>query len=359
MRYIIARRFLICNLLVFCLGVQVVAAAADQKDSNSIKRTKTGGFVFLKGTLATLEDTSSSSLRGQTTQGQEHSSGAKQALNSILQKRHGGSGNELWKTAKNSNKSVKDESGRTHLRFEQSYEGLPVVDAAMVMHIGKGGNVYAVNGEFVTEGSVDMTENVSCKQAYAKTLDAPQYFGNAVWMTKDCELKIVLDRDGIAHKAWERVIGYQPNKRPYQVDKLYASVVTGEIVAVRPQVKGALAIDTRDCKNAAYSSSRICATMSTSTSRISTSDATLNAAHNYAIATYKFYLEQFGRDSIDGKGMTLISHVHVDVKYNNAFWNGAAMYYGDGDGRCRKELSVYIRLDWQRFTHTHITCIPL
>jgi Zn-dependent metalloprotease len=45
-----------------------------------------------------------------------------------------------------------------------------------------------------------------------------------------------------------------------------------------------------------------------------------------------FYSQVFGRNSVDGAGMTLISSIHYGVNYNNAFWNGSQMTYGDGDG---------------------------
>src|SRR6478752_6940776 len=45
-----------------------------------------------------------------------------------------------------------------------------------------------------------------------------------------------------------------------------------------------------------------------------------------------FYSQVFGRNSIDDAGMTLVSSIHYGVKYNNAFWNGSQMTYGDGDG---------------------------
>jgi len=45
-------------------------------------------------------------------------------------------------------------------------------------------------------------------------------------------------------------------------------------------------------------------------------------AHNYAYATYEYYKNNHGRDSIDNAGMKLISRVHYDRNYNNAFWNG-------------------------------------
>src|SRR5206468_3051000 len=36
--------------------------------------------------------------------------------------------------------------------------------------------------------------------------------------------------------------------------------------------------------------------------------------------------------SVDNAGKTLVSSVHYGVGYNNAFWNGNQMTYGDGDG---------------------------
>ncbi|AET57001.1 M4 family metallopeptidase [Paenibacillus terrae] len=56
-------------------------------------------------------------------------------------------------------------------------------------------------------------------------------------------------------------------------------------------------------------------------------------AHAYAIRTYDYYKKKFGRDSIDGRGMQIRSTVHYGKKYNNAFWNGSQMTYGDGDGK--------------------------
>jgi len=46
----------------------------------------------------------------------------------------------------------------------------------------------------------------------------------------------------------------------------------------------------------------------------------------------RFFRSVFGRNSLDGRGMALLSSVHYSVHYNNAFWNGSQMTYGDGDG---------------------------
>lgn len=42
--------------------------------------------------------------------------------------------------------------------------------------------------------------------------------------------------------------------------------------------------------------------------------------------------EVFNYDSLDGNGMDLIFNVHYRVEYNNAFWDGDEMIFGDGDG---------------------------
>lgn len=64
-----------------------------------------------------------------------------------------------------------------------------------------------------------------------------------------------------------------------------------------------------------------------------TKDPAVNEAYDHSGATYDFYREVFNRNSLDDKGMSLISSVHLLRKLNNAFWNGEQMVYGDGDGR--------------------------
>ncbi len=52
-------------------------------------------------------------------------------------------------------------------------------------------------------------------------------------------------------------------------------------------------------------------------------------AQNFAIDTYLFYLVHHQRNSIDDMGMEIVSSVHFDSSYANAFWNGLQMVYGD------------------------------
>lgn len=56
------------------------------------------------------------------------------------------------------------------------------------------------------------------------------------------------------------------------------------------------------------------------------------SAHWGTEATYDYFSENFGRNSIDDMGLPLLNYVHAGVNFNNAFWDGSRMTYGDGDG---------------------------
>ena len=55
----------------------------------------------------------------------------------------------------------------------------------------------------------------------------------------------------------------------------------------------------------------------------------INNAHDYAGNTYDFYSTKFGRDLYDGNGATLKSYTCYGNNYQNAFWDGQRMTYGD------------------------------
>lgn len=62
-----------------------------------------------------------------------------------------------------------------------------------------------------------------------------------------------------------------------------------------------------------------------------TSDLAVDEAYDGSGLTYDLFSEIYGRNSIDGKGLRLDSTVHYMKGYDNAFWNGRQMVYGDGD----------------------------
>jgi Zn-dependent metalloprotease len=61
-------------------------------------------------------------------------------------------------------------------------------------------------------------------------------------------------------------------------------------------------------------------------------DVAVNEAYDGLGATHALLLEAFGRASIDGLGLPLLATVHYGEAYDNAFWDGERMVFGDGDG---------------------------
>jgi Zn-dependent metalloprotease len=55
-------------------------------------------------------------------------------------------------------------------------------------------------------------------------------------------------------------------------------------------------------------------------------------AHKFAIGTYNFYLLKHNRQSIDNNNMAILSTARYQSGYDNAFWNGDQMIYGDANG---------------------------
>jgi Zn-dependent metalloprotease len=62
------------------------------------------------------------------------------------------------------------------------------------------------------------------------------------------------------------------------------------------------------------------------------SDPTTKRVFDQTTAVAEFYRTIFGRDSVDDANMALLSSIHYGTNYNNAFWHGSQMTYGDGDG---------------------------
>ncbi|MFC7847740.1 M4 family metallopeptidase [Arthrobacter sp. NPDC057388] len=75
-----------------------------------------------------------------------------------------------------------------------------------------------------------------------------------------------------------------------------------------------------------------------------TGDPAVDEAYDGLGHTHSLYADAFGRNSIDGQGMPLKATVHFGRMYDNAFWDGQQMVFGDGDGevfeRFTRSLSV-------------------
>jgi len=80
-------------------------------------------------------------------------------------------------------------------------------------------------------------------------------------------------------------------------------------------------------------------------------DVEVDEAYDYMGDTYTFYSTAFDRDSVDDKGLPLIGTVHYDVDYDNAFWDGSQMVYGDGDHQIFNRFTISVDVIGHELTH--------
>ncbi|MFF3945290.1 M4 family metallopeptidase [Streptomyces sp. NPDC001902] len=80
-------------------------------------------------------------------------------------------------------------------------------------------------------------------------------------------------------------------------------------------------------------------------------DDTVNRAYDGLGATFELFLTAYGRHSIDDAGLPLDATVHYDRDYNNAFWNGEQMVFGDGDGEIFLDFTLPLDVIGHELTH--------
>ena len=81
------------------------------------------------------------------------------------------------------------------------------------------------------------------------------------------------------------------------------------------------------------------------------SDVAVNEAYDGAGMTYDLYKNIYNRNSIDNNGMRIDSTVHYQRGYDNAFWDGQQMVYGDGDGDLFNRFTIAIDVIGHELTH--------
>jgi Zn-dependent metalloprotease len=81
------------------------------------------------------------------------------------------------------------------------------------------------------------------------------------------------------------------------------------------------------------------------------SDSTANECYDAFGSTFTFYNEIFNRDSVDNAGLRLLGSLHYSQRYNNAFWNGRQMVFGDGDGIYFNRFTESVDIIGHELTH--------
>ena len=278
-----------------------------------------------------------------------------------------------------------DNIGISHLKYQQYYKSIPIEGAIVNVHVSNG-KIKSINGDYFKQISspqnVLLTESQALQMALNK-VDASLY----MWQSPKNEKFIKLsnkDNRATYYPSGELVLAspylLSPDKislcyrfdiyaeTPLYRAWVYVDASNGKIISERNRIHHT---NSNGVALTAYSGEQSIITDSLSpnnfrliessrgngiqtfnmqqgTSYGSSIDFTdndnywnnINAnldqyatdAHWGAEMTYDYFLQEHGRNSIDNAGFQLNSYIHYDVNYFNAFWNGAQMTYGDGNG---------------------------
>lgn len=80
-------------------------------------------------------------------------------------------------------------------------------------------------------------------------------------------------------------------------------------------------------------------------------DDSVTEAYDGLGSTHALYREAYGRASIDNHGLPLLATVHYGRDYDNAFWNGGQMVFGDGDGTVFQGFTSSLSVIGHELTH--------
>ncbi|WP_026696133.1 M4 family metallopeptidase [Peribacillus kribbensis] len=273
------------------------------------------------------------------------------------------------KSAKDSfliQKKSKDQLGNTVVKLQQAYGGIPVWNSTQSAVVDEKGVLNVISGTV----AANLDEKLAGKSAKGiKSAKAIKIAESDLGFKPDYETTpqsdlVIYTTDSSAEYAYKVNLNFlspEPGNYNYLI-----SVKTGEILDkfnTIDSVSGTNAVGsgTGVTKNSvslnttlssgkyylqdntrgngiftynANNSSRLPGTLWSDSDNLfnASYDAPAVDAHYYAGKTYDYYKTTFGRNSYDGYGAALRSTVHYSSGYNNAFWNGSQMVYGDGDG---------------------------
>jgi MYXO-CTERM domain-containing protein len=280
----------------------------------------------------------------------------------------------------------KDDLGMTHARFEQRIGGLRVIGGELLAHYGAGGELASIRARYVPGlDALDLNPQIDGARALdvaavdlqkARTeLDTARLVS-----TSEAELVVFVDDDAHASLAY-RVHLRSPEavRMEYTIDARTGAIlqsfddietiagsgagVIGDTKALQITQTGAT-YQLRDTTRTPAGITTYTAANGTTTPGTIVSSATSTAfdnaavgkgaavdAHFFAGAVYDYYKTVHGRSGIDGNNGAIVSTVHFQSRYNNAFWDGTQMAYGDGDGTNFRAFSASLDVIAHELTH--------
>jgi len=253
---------------------------------------------------------------------------------------------------------------RTHVRLQQTYKGVPIFGGDIVVHAAEG-KFRGLNGQLAVHlPNIDLNPGIDADRAMSigKGLYQSQSKDNQVSGLQFAREKtdlVVFPRSGRdAVLAWHVVFftelqdGINPGLWNYFVDAQTGDVLLsyngihtldqasgpGGNPKVSRTWNAELDVEPQGGQFAMETARLVTVDMANGTSGGTVvvgpldniGDAPINDAHGFAEVVVNMLTEWYGHNSIDDNGFVIRSRVHYSSNYENAFWDGTQMTYGDG-----------------------------
>jgi len=225
---------------------------------------------------------------------------------------------------------------RSFVRFQQVHGGIPVLGGELIVQLDAQNNVRSVSGEVLPDLSLEVSAQVSAEAAaeialakvakdYGLTLAELTASKPELWIYNPA----LLGGPGLRLSSLVWRVEVTPLELAPIAELVLVDAELGAVALHFNQVDTARNRMTYDANNGTTLPGTLRCNESNPT--CSGGDTHEVAAHTFAGDTYDFYMANHSRDSIDNAGMTLVSTVHYDSGYANAFWSGEyqQMVYGD------------------------------
>lgn len=322
------------GLLVFAPSASAAGIAAELGSGVDVDRQEETGKVGFVGTSA----------GGPIESGLPASAPAAKVARSFLADHAGSFGLGDDSSGLSVSETERTAGRGTAVRLAQTYKGLPVFGAEFVVNLDHNGDLLSVLGEASPSPGGPASAAISAGEAAAAAIGA---VARAEGVSPD-DLEASTPRLQLYDPRLIGAPGPFQEGRVSWVLKVKAAPLSGidELVVVDGET-GAVAVHfSRDeeVKNRIVCDANNTATQYPCTAPVRSeggapvADATfndVNDAYDFAGSTYDFFFDRFGLDSLDGAGMQLKQTVDycpsaADCPYENAFWDGQQMVYGDG-----------------------------
>lgn len=224
------------------------------------------------------------------------------------------------------------ENGRQFVRFQQTYNGVPVMAGELNVQMDADGNVITVNGEILPDLALSTDPQLSADEIASQARQlAADYLGMEADLVSVSEPELVIyspqlleSRDGEARLAWQLSATVEGLPVGY---RMVLDANTGDSLMAYEESWNALSVRIYDDGNAGtyFLGSLVCENADCSSS----SDIDVKNAYLHLTDSYNYFKTHLNRDSYDGYGTTLAAEVNFGTGFTS-FWSGANFYFGDG-----------------------------